>query len=147
MATAVNPLTPCRVPGRYAVKPADVARPPADRAVFVAALSDELTGGIVQYRRHWPFSHTCDVGLEHADDALDLCWPNPSADRPLSRHRRRGGGVRIGAEIRVEKSPLGTFEEDVVSPPDRLVNQHSGILDMRRQTLGIAEVLPVDLVE
>ena len=70
-----------------------------------------------------PAPHPGGVGLDDAQDVVQLSRAHAGAGAGAPRHRIGGGNIRIGAVVDVQVGALGAFKEDILALPDRLVNQ------------------------
>src|SRR4029079_5186482 len=88
-----------RVPQRDGVEPADPARSPGDRAVFITAFGDAVADPVEQLGRIGTRAHTGRIRLHDADDLVDLERPDAAARARATGDRVRRGDERIAAMV------------------------------------------------
>jgi hypothetical protein len=115
MARPVSPFSRTALFKNDRIQPA-AASPPARwwRQIPRRSLNP-IADVVKQFGREGPGAHAGGVGLDDADDAIDIFRADAAAAAGIARGRIGGGDKGVGAVIDVQMGALGAFEQDLLS--------------------------------
>ena len=127
------------VPKRNGVEPADPSRAAGDRPEFVAARGDPGTDLVVELGRIRSGADPGRVGLDDADDLVDLERTDPAPGARAAGHRVRRGHERVTAVVEIEQRALRALEEDVFAACEGALHQPRRVVQVRAKALPPAD--------
>src|SRR5262249_31344606 len=136
----------CRVAGGDGVEPAATPRSAGHRAVLAPGAANTFADAVVQFCGERPTAHSCRVGLDDTDDPIQVPGRYARAT-PQARDRAvRAGYIRIRPVIDIEQAALSRLEQKPLAALESLVQKLSGVLDVRPEPLGVAQVFITECV-
>ncbi len=106
-----------------------------------------LAGRVEQLRREGAFADPRRVGLDDRDDPVDPVRRHPAAGACAAGGRVGGGDEGVRAVVDVQQRRLAALEQDGSPLVERLVEQQSGVRDVRKQPVGRGQQRVRDLVD
>ena len=140
-------VDPGRVPEHHGVQPSRTATPTRVGAVLVAHVHEVVADLVEQFGGERSGTHAGDVGLDDANDPVDVARADTRARARAAGHRIRRGHKWVGAVVDVQEGGLGALHEDAATTVQLVVDQAHGVANVGSQPGGApAQVLLGHLV-
>jgi hypothetical protein len=107
----------------HRVEPATAAWTARHRPKLMAALAEMIAQLAGQLCRKWPLPNPCGISLEKAGYMGEIPWSDAGTLACAGGPWWRGGDIRIGSPVDVQKRALSSFQEHALSTPKRALNE------------------------
>ena len=98
-------------------------------------------------RRKWTGANPSGVGLDDADNAVDILRADTAATAGVARGGIGRGDKGVGSVIDIQMGALGAFEQDLFAGFTGLLKRHRHVGNIRFQSFGELSVLALDRFE